>query len=86
MAQPSKLTPEQKQQIVELINKGVCKAEIVRMYGVSNSAIQYIRRKYDIPARETGKGNKEGAWAADFSERWNKAIPKVKKYLRVKGS
>lgn len=85
MAQPRKLTLEQEQGVVELIKDGVKKADIARLYGVSQSTIQSIRKRNGIPAMEYGKSILDTAWAADFSERWNKTIPKVKEWLRVKG-
>ena len=84
MAYQRALTPEQERGVVELIKDGVKKADIARLYGVSPAVVQSIQKRNGIPSAERGKSNMEGAWATDFSERWNATIPKAKAFLEAR--
>jgi chromosome segregation ATPase len=77
-----KLTPEQKQDVMELIRMGWSNAQIGNKYGLHQTAITHYRKKYEaakakaeVPKKEsvierTEDDSQLKAWEADIEESW----------------
>ena len=88
MPKPGKLTPEQKQDVMELIRMGWSNAQIGNKYDLHQTAITHYRKKYEAEkakaaaevqkqeeVNETADDSQLKAWEADIEKSWQSPAP-----------